>query len=61
MAGVGAKTALDLVQRFGTLDAIYKDLDTLDIKPGVREKLRRDKDKAYLSLNLEHHSHQCAY
>lgn len=37
VAGVGAKTALDLVQRFGTLDAIYKDLDTLDIKPGVRE------------------------
>ena len=52
VAGVGAKTALDLVQRFGTLDAIYKDLDTLDIKPGVREKLRRDKDKAYLSLDL---------
>lgn len=52
VAGVGAKTALDLVQRFGTLDAIYKDLDTLDIKPGVREKLRRDKDKAYLSLAL---------
>lgn len=52
MAGVGAKTALDLWQRFGTLDAIYKDLDTLDIKPGVREKLRRDKDKAYLSLDL---------
>lgn len=52
VAGVGAKTALDLVQRFGTLDAIYKDLDTLDIKPGVREKLRRDKEKAYLSLDL---------
>jgi DNA polymerase-1 len=52
VAGVGAKTALDLVQRFGTLDTIYKDLDTLDIKPGVREKLRRDKDKAYLSLDL---------
>lgn len=52
VAGVGAKTSLDLVQRFGTLDAIYKDLDTLDIKPGVREKLRRDKDKAYLSLDL---------
>ena len=52
VAGVGAKTALDLVQRFGTLDAIYKDLDALDIKPGVREKLRRDKDKAYLSLDL---------
>ncbi len=52
VAGVGAKTALDLVQRFGTLDAIYKDLDALDIKPGVREKLRRDKEKAYLSLDL---------
>lgn len=52
VGGVGAKTALDLVQRFGTLDRIYADLDALDIKPGVREKLRRDKEQAYLSLDL---------
>lgn len=52
VAGVGAKTALDLIQRFGTIDNIYENLDTIDIKQGVRNKLANDKDKAYLSLEL---------
>lgn len=52
VGGVGAKTALDLVQRFGTLDYIYENLDEIDIKKGVREKLRNDRDEAYLSLDL---------
>lgn len=52
VTGVGAKTALDLIQRFHTLDYIYENLDTIDIKKGVREKLARDKEKAYLSLDL---------
>lgn len=52
VAGVGAKTALDLIQRFHTLDYIYENLDSLDIKPGVKAKLEKDKDKAYLSLKL---------
>ena len=33
-------------------DYIYENLDEIDIKKGVREKLARDKDKAYLSLDL---------
>lgn len=52
VAGVGAKTALDLIQRFGTVDYIYDHLDEINIKPGVREKLRRDRENAYLSLEL---------
>lgn len=52
VAGVGAKTALDLIQRFNTLDYIYENLDTIDIKPGVRTKLANDREKAYLSLEL---------
>lgn len=52
VAGVGAKTALDLIQRFGTIDNIYENLENLDIKPGVKAKLANDKDKAYLSLDL---------
>lgn len=52
VAGVGAKTALDLIQRFHTIDYIYENIDEIDIKKGVREKLLRDKDKAYLSLDL---------
>lgn len=39
VAGVGAKTALDLIQRFHTIDYIYENLDSLDIKAGVRLSL----------------------
>lgn len=52
VAGVGAKTALDLIQRFHNIDYIYENLDDLDIKAGVRAKLATDKEKAYLSLDL---------
>ena len=52
VAGVGAKTALDLIARFHTLDNIYNNLGELDIKPGVKAKLKNDKEKAYLSLKL---------
>ncbi|MDE6660186.1 MAG: DNA polymerase I, partial [Eubacterium sp.] len=52
VAGVGAKTALDLIQNFKNIDYIYENLDEIDIKKGVREKLRNDKEKAYLSLDL---------
>lgn len=52
VTGIGQKTALDLISRFGTVDFIYENLDTIDVKSGVREKLRKDKDKAYLSLKL---------
>ena len=52
VAGVGAKTALDLIFRFHNLDYIYDNLDELDIKPGVKAKLKNDKEKAYLSLKL---------
>lgn len=52
VAGIGKKTAEDLIQRFGSLDRIYADLETLDIKPGVRQKLAADRDTAYLSYKL---------
>ena len=37
--GIGEKTALDLVRRYGTVNRIYSSLGTLDIKDGVRRKL----------------------
>lgn len=52
VAGVGQKTALDLIQRFHTIDAIYEGIETIDIRPALRQKLMNDKDKAYLSLTL---------
>ncbi len=52
VAGVGEKTATDLISRFHSIDYIYENLDTLDIKDGVRLKLANDKEKAFLSREL---------
>lgn len=50
--GVGPKTALDLIARFSNIDYIYENIETLEIKAGVKAKLERDKENAYLSLEL---------
>ena len=52
VAGVGPKTATDLLLKFGTLDGIYAHLDDASIRPKLREKLETDKEKAYLSYDL---------
>ena len=52
VAGVGAKTALDLIQKFKNIDYIYENIDEIDVTKSVREKLRAGKDNAYLSLDL---------
>ena len=50
--GIGEKTAKDLLVRFGTVADIYRDLDVLDIKPGVRRKLAEGRESAQLSFDL---------
>ena len=50
--GVGEKTALDLVRRFGGIEEIYSGLDTLDMRDSLREKLRDGKDDAERSKIL---------
>ena len=52
VAGVGEKTAANLIKTFGSLDGIYENIDDKQISKGVREKLIRDKDNAYLSQTL---------
>lgn len=52
VAGVGQKTAGDLIVRFNNIDEIYENIDTIDIKKGVREKLIKDKENAFLSREL---------
>ena len=52
VAGVGEKTATDLVSRFHNIDYIYENIETLDIKDSVRNKLITGKDSAYLSRRL---------
>lgn len=52
VAGVGEKTATDLISRYHSIDYIYEHLDELDIKEGVRKKLEAGKESAYLSREL---------
>lgn len=52
VAGIGKKTAQTLISNFGTLDGIYQNIDSPLISKGVREKLIKDKENAYLSRTL---------
>ncbi|MEG1557153.1 MAG: DNA polymerase I [Oscillospiraceae bacterium] len=52
VAGVGEKTATALLLRFGSLDGVYENLDSPDIKDSVRARLISNKDMAYLSYKL---------
>jgi DNA polymerase-1 len=50
VAGVGEKTAKDLISRFGSLDRVYENLP--DVKESVRRKLEAGRGDAYLSYRL---------
>lgn len=49
--GVGPKTALSLIQEFGSFDNILKSADKIKAK-GTRKKVEENKDKALLSRQL---------
>ena len=49
--GVGPKTALELISRFGSLDGVYGGLQLIE-KENLRKKLEDNKQLAYLSLEL---------
>lgn len=52
--GIGKTTAADLIQRFGSIKNLYDELstDTAILKPKVKEALKENKEKAFLSLEL---------
>ena len=50
--GIGPKGAGELIQKYGNLDYIYENIDSLDIKPGMRKKLVDNKESAYMSRML---------
>ena len=52
VAGVGPKTATDLLVKFGSLDGVYENLEDASIRPKLREKLENGRDSAYLSYDL---------
>ncbi len=49
--GVGDKTAIPLIQKFGTMEALYDRVEEVPQK-GVREKLKTNRDLAFLSKKL---------
>lgn len=55
--GIGEKTAIKLLRKFGTIENLYKNLEekkeiVKDIKPGLKELLLKEKEKVFLSKNL---------
>ena len=50
VAGIGEKTAMDLLADYSTLDGIYENIE--NIKGATREKLLKNKELAYLSYKL---------
>ena len=48
--GIGEKTALKLLQKYGSLDNIYENIDS--IKGAAKQKLIDDKENAYKSFDL---------
>ena len=49
--GIGEKTALSLIQKFGSIEALYENIEQVD-KKGVREKLIANKGLAETSKRL---------
>ena len=49
--GVGDKTAIELIRQFGSMDALYQNLDAVP-KKKVRETLAQFKEQAFLSRQL---------
>jgi len=49
--GIGPKTALPLIQEFGSIENLYKNLDKVE-KAGTKKKLEENKDNAFLSKEL---------
>lgn len=48
--GIGEKTAMSLIQKYGSLDGVYSSID--EIKGKMKEKLEADKQSAYFSYEL---------
>lgn len=48
--GIGEKTAVNLLNKYKTLDGVYQNID--DISGKTKEKLLADKDNAYMSYDI---------
>lgn len=50
--GIGEKTAMELLHRYGSWEGVYEHIDDPEIKPGVRKKLEEGREMAKLSYAL---------
>ena len=48
--GIGEKSAVSLISKYGSLDGVYEHLD--ELTPKMREKLENDKENAYMSYDI---------
>jgi len=51
VAGIGPKGAVPLIDKYGTVENIYKHLNEIE-KAGIKKKLEADKENAFLSKDL---------
>lgn len=49
--GIGEKTAIDLIKKFGSIEALYENIDQVG-KAGVVEKLSNNRELAFISKRL---------
>lgn len=52
VAGIGEKTALSLISKYGSLDYIYDHLEEIEVTPSVRKKLTEGREIAFISRDL---------
>ena len=52
VAGIGPKTAKDLLWKYGSLDGVYAKIGSGEIRASVEKKLEECRDMAYLSYDL---------
>ncbi len=51
VAGIGPKTAVPLIQKYGSIENIYEHIEEIE-KAGVKKKLEMNKENAFLSKEL---------
>lgn len=52
VAGIGPKTAGELIRKYKTIDAIYEDLESIEATKSVKTKLADGKESAFFSRKL---------
>ncbi len=52
VAGIGPKTAGELIKKYKTIDAIYEDIDSIEATKSVKTKLTLGKESAFFSRKL---------